>query len=57
MEPRMSQILLYNTVLVTPYMATKIWVNIGSGNRLLLDGTKSQPGPMLTTYIIEVLYP
>ena len=30
-------------------MATDIWVNIGSGNRLLPDGTKPLPEPM---YII-----
>ena len=29
-------------------MATEIWVNIGSGNRLLPDGTKPLPEPMLT---------
>ena len=29
-------------------MATKIWVNIGSGNGLLPDGTKPLPEPMLT---------
>ena len=29
-------------------MATEIWVNIGSGNGLLLDGTKPLPEPMLT---------
>ena len=28
-------------------MATEIWVNIGSGNGLLPDGTKSLPEPML----------
>ena len=33
--------------LVTPY--TEIWVNTGSGNGLLPDGTKPLPGPMLTT--------
>ena len=32
---------------VTPYGAN-IWVNIGSGNGLLLDGTKPLPEPMLT---------
>ena len=30
------------------HMATKIWVNIGSGNGLLLDGTKPLPESMLT---------
>ena len=29
-------------------MATEIWVNIGSGNGLLPDGTKPSPEPMLT---------
>ena len=29
-------------------MATQIWVNIGSGNVLLPDGTKPLPEPMLT---------
>ena len=28
-------------------MATEIWVNIGSGNGLLPDGTKPLPEPML----------
>ena len=28
-------------------MATEIWVNIGSGNGLVPDGTKSLPEPML----------
>ena len=31
-------------------MATKIWVNIGSGNGLLPDGTKPLPEPMLTDH-------
>ena len=30
------------------HMATEIWVNIGSGNGLLPDGTKPLPEPMLT---------
>ena len=30
------------------HMVTKIWVNIGSGNGLLPDGTKPLPEPMLT---------
>ena len=30
------------------YMVTKIWVNIGSGNGLVPDGTKPLPEPMLT---------
>ena len=29
-------------------MATEIWVNIGSGNGLLPDGTKPLPEPVLT---------
>ena len=29
-------------------MVTEIWVNIGSGNGLLTDGTKPLPEPMLT---------
>ena len=29
------------------HMATEIWVNIGSGNGLLPDGTKPLPEPML----------
>ena len=29
-------------------MATEIWVNIGSGNDLLPDGTKPLPEPMLS---------
>ena len=31
-------------------MATEIWVNIGSGNGLLPDGTKPLPEPMLTDH-------
>ena len=31
-------------------MATKIWVNIGSGNGLLPDGNKPLPEPMLTDH-------
>ena len=31
---------------MTPY--GEIWVNIGSGNGLLPDGTKPLPEPMLT---------
>ena len=30
------------------HMATENWVNIGSGNGLLPDGTKPLPQPMLT---------
>ena len=29
-------------------MVTQMWVNIGSGNGLLPDGTKPLPEPMLT---------
>ena len=29
-------------------MATSVWVNIGSGDSLVLDGTKPLPEPMLT---------
>ena len=36
-------------------MATEIWVNIGSGNDLLPDGTKPLPEPMLTWLIISKL--
>ena len=32
------------------HMATEIWVNIGSGNGLLPDGTKPLPEPMLTNH-------
>ena len=31
-------------------MVTEIWVNIGSGNGLLHDGTKPLPEPMLTDH-------
>ena len=31
-------------------MATEIWVNIGSGNGLVPDGTKPLPEPMLTDH-------
>ena len=31
-------------------MVTKIWVNIGSGNGLVPDGTKPLPEPMLTNH-------
>ena len=31
-----------------PAMATEIWVNIGSGDGSLPDGTKPLPEPMLT---------
>ena len=30
------------------HMVTQIWVNIGSGNGLLPDGSKPLPEPMLT---------
>ena len=41
--------LLTHSGLVAPY-GDKIWVNIGSGNGLLPDGTKPLPEPMLTDY-------
>ena len=31
-------------------MATKIWINIGSGDGLLRDGTKPLPEPLLTDH-------
>ena len=31
-------------------MVTELWVNIGSGNGLLPDGTKPLPEPMLTDH-------
>ena len=36
-------------------MVTKIWINIGSGNGLVPDGTKQLPEPMLIL-ISEVLW-
>ena len=38
--------------LVMPYgdRESEIWVNIGSGNGLLLDGAKPLPESMLTTH-------
>ena len=36
------------------HMATQIWVNIGSGNGLLPDGTKPLPEPMLTHQWVPV---
>ena len=35
---------------MTPYMATRIWVNIGSDNGLLYDGMKPLPEPKLTMH-------
>ena len=32
-------------------MATEIWVNIGSGNGVLPDGTKPLPEPMLIDHM------
>ena len=32
------------------HMATEIWVNMGSGNGLLPDGTKPLPEPMWTDH-------
>ena len=40
--------LLTHCGLVTPYIASWNWVNIGSGNGLLPDGTKPLPEPILT---------
>ena len=37
-------------------MVTKIWVNIGSGNGLLPDGTKPLPEPMLTNISYAMQY-
>ena len=40
-------------------MVTKILVNIGLGNDLLLDGTKPFPKPMLTSHwgpVVTTLY-
>ena len=36
-------------------MATEIWVNIGSGNGLLPDGTKPLPEPMLTDHKWQII--
>ena len=36
-------------------MATEIWVNIGSGNGLLPDGTKPLPEPMLSDHQLNPL--
>ena len=38
----------YLFVALWRHMATEIWVNIGSGNGVLPDGTKPLPEPMLT---------
>ena len=35
---------------MTPYMATQIWVNIGSDDGLLPDGHKPLPEPKLTIH-------
>ena len=35
--------------LVMTYIATQIWVNTGSGNGLLPDGSKPLPEPMMTS--------
>ena len=32
-------------------MVTEIWVNIGSGNGLLPDGTKPLPEPVFTDHV------
>ena len=36
-------------------MATENWVNIGSGNGLLSDGTKPLPEPMLTYHQYDLV--
>ena len=57
MEDKIDDEHLFNyTWMNTPvtwwcYMATKIWVNIGSGNGLLPDGTKPLPEPVLTCHL------
>ena len=38
-------------------MATHIWVNIGSGNGLLSDGTKELPVPMMNAILKEIPQP
>ena len=35
-------------------MATKIWVNMGSGNGLMPDGTKPLSELMLTSHLSEI---
>ena len=35
-------------------MATQNWVNIGSGNGLVPDGTKPLPEPMLTNHQMTI---
>ena len=49
-ENKTIRVILTHYGLVTPYgeLATEIWVNIGSGNGLLPEGTKPLPEPMLT---------
>ena len=37
-----------NSLWASEAYATEIWVNIGSGNGLLPDGTKPLPEPILT---------
>ena len=37
-------------------MATEIWVNIGSSNGLMPDGTKPLPEPMLTDHQSSDIY-
>ena len=43
----MQQTLTHYGLVIT-YMATEIWINIGSGNGLLPDDTKPLPEPILT---------
>ena len=49
-ENKTIRVILTHYGLVTQYgqLATEIWVNIGSGNGLLPEGTKPLPEPMLT---------
>ena len=46
-----SVLFLTHCGLVMPYGNTQIWVNIGSGNDLVPDGTKLSPEPMLTSHL------
>ena len=48
-------LLLFNCIIIRVlvwwrHMATEIWVNIGSANNLLPDGTKPLPEPLLTNH-------
>ena len=46
MLPAKCQPMYSLTVAMWHYMLTQTWVNIGSGNGLLPDGTKPSPEPM-----------